>query len=912
MKILDRTRGFSGVDTSEVRARSAIPAAEPHSVSACVHHLFERQAARTPEATALVFKGRSLTYRELNERADAFAARLCAFGVERESLVAISAERSLEQLIAVMGVLKAGGAYAPVDPAYPNDRLAAILQDARPAALITQEQLLPRLSSFEGPVIFLDSSVSSQDRAEAGPRADAAAENLAYVIYTSGSTGKPKGVLVEHRSVVNHATAVARHFELRPEDRVLQFASLSFDVAAEEIYPSWLSGACVVLWPITTGVAPVRHFVEFVAQHGITVLNLPAPYWHEWAAEVARVGVPPSVRLVITGSDKVSSEKFALWRKHTGGRVRFCAAYGPTEATVTTTIFDPAPSFAPAGECIPIGKPIANAEVYLLDAELRKVAPGESGEIYIGGVGLARGYLNQPELSAERFPHKSFEQGRQTRLYRTGDLGRELPDGNLEFLGRKDDQLKIRGFRIELGEIENVLRQHAAARSVFVIGRDDGGGEKKLVAYVVVSNDNRPTAEALRNFLQARLPEYMVPSAFVLLKSFPLTPGGKIDRQQLPPPEIERDEPDKQYLAPRSETESRLVEIWERMLDVRPIGVRDNFFELGGHSLLDARLVAEVEHGMGVTLPLATIYHTRTIENLAQTIERKKSARRDSLLHPFRTQGSKPPIFSQGGSTHLAEYLGENQPIYWLDHHGACGLAVPHTIEEMAANYVGEIRLVQPRGPYYLLGYCIGAVLMLEAARLLRAQGETIGLLCLIDPVTPNNLLVPPKRGAAGRADPPVSRMRRYIAWLKQLPQRVRGRYRWLKRIGRRVFCDLWIRAGRRLPVYWRDFYRDEKLEQALRRYAPPPYCGSFIIFRQPDNGTEASWRSLAEGTVDFQDTWVDHNEMLEEPYVQILAGKLRSCLERAHGPLMPGSGALLATEDAPARNGRANSAGGR
>ena len=230
----------------------------------------------------------------------------------------------------------------------------------------------------------------------------------------------------------------------------------------------------------------------------------------------------------------------------------------------------------------------------------------------------------------------------------------------------------------------------------------------------------------------------------------------------------------------------------------------------------------------------------------------------------------------------------------------------------MAANYVGEIRLVQPRGPYYLLGYCIGAVLMLEAARLLRAQGETIGLLCLIDPVTPNNLLVPPKRGAAGRADPPVSRMRRYIAWLKQLPQRVRGRYRWLKRIGRRVFCDLWIRAGRRLPVYWRDFYRDEKLEQALRRYAPPPYCGSFIIFRQPDNGTEASWRSLAEGTVDFQDTWVDHNEMLEEPYVQILAGKLRSCLERAHGPLMPGSGALLATEDAPARNGRANSAGGR
>jgi aspartate racemase len=386
----------------------------------------------------------------------------------------------------------------------------------------------------------------------------------------------------------------------------------------------------------------------------------------------------------------------------------------------------------------------------------------------------------------------------------------------------------------------------------------------------------------LRQFLKARLPEYMVPSAFVMLKSFPLTPGGKIDRQQLPPPEIERNEPDKQYIAPRTETERRLVEIWEEMLNVRPIGIRDNFFELGGHSLLDARLVAEIERGMGVTLPLATIYHTRTIENMAETVERKKSARPDSLLQPYRAHGTKPPIFSQGGSTHLAEYLGEDQPIYWLDHHGTSGLAVPDTIEQMAANYVHEIRAVQPGGPYYLLGYCIGGVLMLEVARHLRAQGETIGLLCLIDPITPRNLIAPRRAVSTAKHPGGAGRGRRLVAWLKQLPKRIRGRYYWAKRIGKRGFCDLWIRSGRRLPVYWRDFYCDEKLTLALGRYAPEPYSGSFVIFRQPNNGTQAGWRMLAQEGVDFQDTWVDHNELLEEPYVQILAGKLKSCLHHA------------------------------
>ena len=844
-----------------------------------VHHLFEAQAARTPQATALIFNHQSLTYRELNRRADALAEKLVRRGVVAESLVAISSERSLEQIIAVLAVLKAGAAYAPVDPAYPDDRLAAILEDAQPQVLLTHEYLMPRLASFAGAVLFLDGEPASMKGVNLSANGAIAAGNLAYVIFTSGSTGKPKGVLIEHRSLLNHATSMARHYELGPQDRVLQFASLSFDVAAEEIYPTWLSGGSVVLWPVNTGVAPVRSFVEFVEEHGITVLNLPAPYWHEWVGELAHVGIPSSVRLVVTGSDKVSSEKFSVWQRYVGSRVRFCAAYGPTEGTITTTLFEPSAGYSPTTECLPIGKPIANTETYVLDGDLKEVADGATGELFIGGAGLARGYLHQPEMTAERFIHHPISRAPHARLYRTGDLARRLPDGNLEFLGRIDDQLKIRGFRIEVGEIENVLRQHPAARSVVVIGRDDASGEKQLVAYVVVSNDNRPTTADLRNFLKARLPEYMVPAAFVMLKSLPLTPGGKVDRRQLPPPEIERDGPDKEYVAPRTETERALVTIWEEMLDVRPIGIRDNFFELGGHSLMDARLVAQVERRMGVTLPLATIYHTRTVENLAVTVERKRSSTGNSLLQPYRTTGTKPPIFSHGGSTHLAGYLGADQPIYWLDHHGTSGLAVPDTVEEMAANYVAEIRTVQAHGPYYLIGYCIGALLMLEVARRLRAQGEEVGLLCMIDPVTPGNMPVTSKKSAVAKS---AGAAGSFSARLKYLCGKVPRRYRWLKRISKRTACDLWLRSGRRLPVYWRDFYCDEKLSLALARYAPKSYPGSFVIFRQPNNGTQAGWRMFAEEGVDFQDTWVDHNELLEEPYVQILAGKLKSCLHHA------------------------------
>jgi amino acid adenylation domain-containing protein len=855
----------------------------------CAHDLFASQAARTPDAPALVFKERCLSYREINQQADALAQALRALGIGTKDLIGICAERAPELPLAMLAVLKAGAAYVPLEPTCPDDRRSAILGDAEPAALLTQRRLVSRFAGWSRPMICLDDELPPRGgRGHSEHSAGANAADLAYVIYTSGSTGKPKGVLIEHRSLVNHATAISRLYDLQPSDRVLQFASFAFDVAAEEIFPTWLSGATVVMWPVISGVAPISKFVEFVDEAKITVLNLPASYWHEWVAELDRVGVPGSVRLVIVGSEKVFCDRVAVWQKHTAGRVRLLNAYGPTEATITATVYEAPSSVSKTSDCLPIGRPIANVQTYVLDENRNALPPGTAGELYIGGVCLARGYLNLPEQTAERFVADPFSDSRRERLYRTGDLVRSLPGGDLEFLGRLDDQVKIRGFRIETGEIETVLRQHPAARNAVVIAREDRPGTKQLVAYLVVENSNRPAPEDLRRFLKARLPDYMIPAAFVLLKGFPLTPGGKVDRRQLPPPEIARDESGKEYVAPQTQLEGELVKIWESLLGVKPIGIRDNFFELGGHSLLEVRLVAEIEKKLGLTLPLIALYCTRTVENLAKILESQRDGRAGSLVLPYRTQGSKPPIFSYGGSTHLADHLGSDQPVYWLRIHGSDGEALPPTVEAMAADYFQAIRRVQPHGPYYLIGYCLGALVMFELAQQLARAGEKTALV-LIDPFVP---FFPPSADGSDRQPPRrfIDKLARrcrglfsagFLRKAKQLPRAIPRRIRWAKRLSKWFFCDLWVRSGRRLPPSLREFYLDQQTDDAVHGYVPGVFPGPLMVFRRLDNGTEAQWRALATGEVAMYDGWVDHNEFLEEPYVQVIAAKIRDHIER-------------------------------
>lgn len=453
----------------------------------CIHQLFEEQVERTPDAVAVVFEDQQLTYRELNARANQLAHYLQRLGVKPEVLVGICVERSLEMVVGLLGILKAGGAYVPLDPAYPQERLTYILSDSQVLVLLTQQRLVSKLEQHKLPVVSLDAEwqVISQQSQE-NPICEVQPENLAYVIYTSGSTGTPKGVLITHQALVNHTLAVAQAYHLQPSDRILQFASISFDVAAEELFPSLLSGSTVVIRP--EQLLAFANFLQFLEQEKLTILNLPTAYWHEWVSYLTQkdVSLPPSLRLVIVGTEQALPEKLALWQKQVGSQVRWINAYGPTEATIGATLYEPAicqenQQFSR----VPIGRPIANTQIYILDQHLNPIPIGVPGELYIGGVSLARGYLNQPELTTERFIPNPFSPNLETRLYKTGDLVRYLPDGNIEFLERIDNQVKIRGFRIELGEIESVLTDHPHVQQAVVTATKEVSGNKHLVAYVV-------------------------------------------------------------------------------------------------------------------------------------------------------------------------------------------------------------------------------------------------------------------------------------------------------------------------------------------------------------------------------------------------------------------------------------------
>jgi amino acid adenylation domain-containing protein len=608
----------------------------------CIHQLFEEQVERTPDNVAVVFEERQLTYAQLNARANQLAHHLQALGAGPEVLVAMCMERSLEMVIGLLGVLKAGAAYVPLDPAYPKERLTFMLEDAQARVLLTQQRLVAELVEDRGSkiedrdsrssifnsriqIVCLDADWEIIAReSEKNPLSAVTADNLAYVIYTSGSTGKPKGVMTQHWSLVNHTEAAGIDYDLQQTDHVLQFASISFDASAEEIYPCLTRGATLVLRSEEM-LDSVSLFTRASQDWPLTVLNLPTAYWHQIAprlsAEVSTL--LPSLRLVILGGERALPDRITAWQQQVGRRVRLFNTYGPTEATIVATRWELSESAegCTALSDVPIGRPIANVQAYVLDRRLRPVAVGVAGELHIGGVGVARGYLNSPELTAERFIPDPFGSEPGARLYKTGDLVRYRPDGNLEFLGRLDDQTKVRGFRVEPGEIEAALNQHAAVRENVVVARENGQGSHRLVAYLVAAHEPAPTVSELRGFLEEKLPEYMVPSAFVLLDALPLTPHGKVDRRALPATDGTRPELNKPFVAPRTPTEKLLAEIWAQVLGVEPIGVQDNFFDLGGHSLLATQIMFRLRDTFQAEISLRTLFEKPTIEELALAVE---------------------------------------------------------------------------------------------------------------------------------------------------------------------------------------------------------------------------------------------------------------------------------------------------
>jgi amino acid adenylation domain-containing protein len=587
----------------------------------CIHEQFEAQVARTPQATAVTFADQQLTYAELNAKANQLAHFLRSRGVKPDQLVGLCVPRSLEMTVGILGILKAGGAYVPLDPTYPPERLAFILSDAQIELLVTHSCLPTSLLTHSMTVIDLGEESLNLESSENLSRTTTP-EHLAYVIYTSGSTGMPKGVLVPHQALSSHSQNIAEIYQLQESDRVLQFASLNFDVAAEELFPTWLRGATVVLR--TEETLMFNSFHGVLREAKLTVLNLPTAYWHEWVdyLTASQQSLPPTLRLVIVGTEAASLEKLRRWQTLAGSTVRWLNAYGPTEATISATVYE-APLMLTAGlPVVPIGRPLPEVQVYLLDPALNLTPIGVPGELCIAGSNLARGYLNHPTLTDEKFIPHPFTDSPGAHLYKTGDFARYLPDGTIELIGRRDRQVKIRGFRIELAEIEARLTECPIVREAVVTAETLSDGDRRLVAYVVPKDPSFLSEQArlllgqrLREDLGQILPSQMIPSHFIALEAFPLLPNGKINRRVLPMPTAQPLQP---TLLPQTALEQLIATLWQQALQIDTIGLHDNFFDIGGHSLLMVRVLSQLTDHLGKELTLMDLFRYPTIHALSQ------------------------------------------------------------------------------------------------------------------------------------------------------------------------------------------------------------------------------------------------------------------------------------------------------
>jgi amino acid adenylation domain-containing protein len=617
------------------------------------------QARRTPDAAAVLFEDKVMTFAELHDRANRLARHLRRLGVGPEMSVGLCVERSLEMPLALLAVLKSGGAWVPLDPEYPQERLALMIEDTAMPVLLTQEHLLPRLPELvNGPAVICLDHIDLSQEDPSDPDWEIHPESLAYIVYTSGSTGRPKGVAVPHRAMANHVTSCAVRYRMGPADRTLQFTSISFDITSEEIFPTWLMGGGVV--PRPPGLFPsFSELSDLIARYGITAMDLPTAYWHEWVGEMYRSQTPPPepLRLVVIGTEQALPERVAEWLELCGDRVRLNNSYASTEATVTTVVYEPGVEDLPrfrAGERVPVGQNIENCRAYVLDAGLEPVPAGVAGDIYIAGPNVSRGYANWPDRTALSFIPDPFAEemgyGAGQRMYRQGDVGRWLPSGDLEYLGRRDDQVKIRGFRVEPEEVGTVLARHPAVKDCTVLVRDDGPVGKRLVGYATLVPGTSATVKDLRDFLRESLPDHMIPAGLVILDALPLTSNGRVDRRALPDPTGERQETEGAFVPPQTAAEEMLEAIWCEVLGVPRAGATDDFFDLGGHSLLGTQVVSRVRERFHVELPLRAVFESPTLAALARRIEDLRRSEGEAgapRVQPVSRDGELVLSFSQ-------------------------------------------------------------------------------------------------------------------------------------------------------------------------------------------------------------------------------------------------------------------------
>ena len=873
-----------------------------------LHTLFLKQVEQRPNQIAVRTPTHELTYRELFQSACRIEEELLRRGVEPNQLVGVLMEKGWEQVAAVLGIHFAGGAYLPIDPELPPKRQRHLIEHGQVRIVLTQSALEPFVRLPKGVEVLAVDDLQPAAATAPVERRRQKPEDLAYVIYTSGSTGLPKGVMIDHRGAVNTVLDINQRFGVGPGDRVLAVSRLNFDLSVYDIFGLLAAGGTIVM-PAADRALDATHWAELVAAEKITLWNtVPTLMQLLVEQEDPSRSIGQSLRLILMSGDWIPIHLPALIRQVLP-KAKIVSLGGATEASIWSILY-PIEHVISNWKSIPYGKPMVNQTFHVLNPVLAACPGWVPGQLYIGGVGLAKGYWRDEQKTKDSF----FEHPvTGERLYRTGDLGRYLPDGNIEFLGREDFQVKVNGYRIELGEIEVRLQEHMGVENCVVTVREDTPGQRRLVAYVVLKPGVQLEAADLRESLQVKLPDYMVPSAFVFLERFPLSPNGKVDRKALPAPARAGVEADPELAAPRDALELQLIELWEKVLGVHAVGRQDNFFDLGGSSMMAVRLFAQIEKSFGRKIPLAALFKTPTIAQLADILRGDKQAAPWSCLVPFRTAGTHPPLFCIHGHTgevlfyrHFANRLGAEQPFYALQARGIIGGEAHSTIEEMAGYYIRDIRSVQAHGPYFVAGYCFGGRVAFEIAQQLRDLGEEVALVAVFDTYFPSysttNSLRRLHRQLNARAvigATLAERIRIHTDKLKSLD--TKGKLAHISHLGSRTLASagVWMKQRMWQAAYnyytWRGRSVPGRLQnvpdlnlQAAVRHDPKAYPDRITLLVSgplpegyyPD--PKWGWRGLRASEFDIRVVPGEEDGMFREPFVVGVAEVLASCVREA------------------------------
>lgn len=860
----------------------------------CIHQLFEDQVLKTPNITAIRDDRKKVTYTELNEKSNKLARYLHDSGAVEGSLVSICMERSTDILVALLAVLKAGCTYIPLDPIYPKDRLALILEDGNPALMITEKKLLESLPQTKTKNIFIEEYEAYKDYSGENTDFSVTPNTVAYLIYTSGSTGKPKGVQLEHFSVVNFLASMAKQPGITPEDVILAVTTISFDIAGLEMYLPILYGASIFIASQETSMNPDL-LIQKIEESKATILQA-TPVTFRMLNSAEWKGAK-GLKILCGGEAMPKELAYDLISK--------CGElwnmYGPTETTVWSTVEKVEINENDKIGYINLGRPIDNTFIYVLNTEFQPVPIGYPGELFIGGDGLARGYFNLPAMTQEKFLPDPFSDIPGARMYRTGDLVQQTEEGKLEFLNRVDSQVKIRGFRIELGEIESAISQYSTIKNNVTIVREDTPGDKKLVAYIIKEEEEIDIAE-LRMFLKTKIPDYMVPSAFVFIDQFPLTPNGKIDRKVLPSP-VEAPQQAKDYIEPNTETEKKLAAIWSDVLKIKQIGTDEDFFEIGGHSMVAVTLMVKIEKQLGVRLPLAILFDHSNIHDMALLIDKKSEQVNWGSLVPIRSKGTKKPLYLVHGAglnlllyTTIVAGLDPDQPVFGLQAKGLDGVDEPlYTIEEIAAYYNEEILKIDQSGSYALAGFSMGGQLAYEMAKQLVEAGYKVSFLGVFDTVSEN---------VSDRHIPFFKRYRlriirfyNQVMWTigtflkKPLDQKFGFVLMKWKSLKQKITKDDYtikpegasLGKQSELPKYLHKVHRANYI--ALDRYILPPYPGKLTLFRAMHqtfyiaDPVKYGWAEYVK-EMQILDIPGEHSTIFAPPNDVLFAKELQKCLD--------------------------------